>query len=94
VQELGGSASTYGDKYVGGTHFMYVLKDKPAIYANIHKDPSVPLSVTLWKGWLKPLSLLAAGGVLAGSFLHYILHGPKTPNEDNGTDAGKTQGGE
>ncbi|HON23903.1 MAG TPA: formate dehydrogenase N subunit beta transmembrane domain-containing protein [Syntrophales bacterium] len=30
---------------------------------------------------MKPLSLLAAGGVVAGSFLHYILHGPKLPDE-------------
>ena len=94
AKDLGGNASTYGDKYLGGTHFMYVLKEKPAIYARIHKDPSVPLSVTLWKSWLKPLGLLAAGGVLAGSFLHYILHGPKVPDEEGGDNAGKTQGGE
>ena len=73
---------------------MYVLKEKPAIYADIHKDPSVPWSVTIWKSWLKPLSLLAAGGVLGGAFFHYMIHGPKTPHEDtNGHDAGKTEGG-
>jgi hypothetical protein len=28
--------------------------------------------------------------VLAGSFLHYITHGPKTPDDDvQGGDAGK-----
>ena len=43
----------------------------------------MPLSIIVWKDLLKPLSLLAAGGVLAGSFLHYIIHGPKTPDEDN-----------
>jgi hypothetical protein len=50
----------------------------------------VPLSIVLWKDVLKPLSLLAAGGVLAGSFLHYIIHGPKTPDE-NGAE--KKEGG-
>jgi formate dehydrogenase iron-sulfur subunit len=45
----------------------------------------------LWKDVLKPLSLLAAGGILAGSFLHYITHGPKTPDDDSVT---KTEGGE
>jgi len=69
-----------------------VLKEKPEIYADIHKDPSVPLSVTLWKGLLKPLSLLAAGGVIGGAFLHYIIHGPKTPHEDGGAEEKK--GGE
>jgi len=94
VEQLGGDATTYGDKYVKGTHFMYVLKEKPAVYAELHKDPSVPLSVILWKGWLKPLSLLAAGGVLGGVFLHYMIHGPKTPHEDvSGQDGGNTEGG-
>jgi len=38
---------------------------------------------------LKPLSLLAAGGVIGGSFVHYILHGPKLPDEP-----GQEKGGE
>ncbi len=28
VEQLGGDAATYGDQYVKGTHFMYVLKEK------------------------------------------------------------------
>jgi hypothetical protein len=52
----------------------------------------VPLSVILWKGWLKPLSLLAAGGVVGGAFFHYMIHGPKTPKEGTGTEEKK--GGE
>ncbi|MCX5839107.1 MAG: hypothetical protein NTW71_11405 [Deltaproteobacteria bacterium] len=43
-----------------------------------------------WKDLLKPLSLVAAGGVLAAAFLHYIIHGSKTPDED---DNHKTEGG-
>ncbi len=70
---------------------MYVLKEKTDVYADIHKDPKVPLSVTLWKSWLKPLSLLAAGGVVGGSLLHYILHGPKRPDPEPNDE--KTQGG-
>ena len=88
---LGAVASTYGDKFVGGTHFMYVLKENPAVYSGLMKDPKVPFSITVWKSWLKPLSLLAAGGVLAGSFLHYVLHGPKRPDPEP-TDE-KTEGG-
>ncbi len=91
-KELGGSATIYGDKYVGGTHLMYVLSEKPATYAGVQLDPSVPLSVTLWRGFLKPVSLLAAGGILVGSFLHYLIHGPKLPDEPG--DAGKKEGGE
>jgi formate dehydrogenase iron-sulfur subunit len=91
AQQLGMDASLYGDKYVGGTHFMYVLPEKKDIYADIHKNPKVPLSVFIWKDLLKPLSLLAAGGVVGGSVLHYILHGPKRPDPEPGDDV-KTEG--
>ena len=80
--ELGGDASVYGDKFVGGTHMVYVLPEKAAVYDRLPGKPRVPLSVIAWKDWLKPLSLLAAGGVIAGSFLHYITHGPKDTSGD------------
>jgi len=84
AKELGGDASVYGDKFVDGTHVLYVLAEKKEVYDVLPAHPRVPLSVIVWKDLLKPLSLLAAGGVLAGSFLHYITHGPKTPDEDGG----------
>jgi len=90
VKELGGDASVYGDKFVKGTHVLYVLQEKPEVYEKLPVNPRVPLSVIAWKDLLKPLSLIAAGGVLAGSFLHYITHGPKAPDDDvQGGDAGK-----
>jgi formate dehydrogenase beta subunit len=88
VNELGGDANLYGDKFVGGTHLLYVLQEKPSVYEGLKLNPKVPLSVMIWKDWLKPLSLLAGGGVVAGSVLHYILHGPKRPDENgNNTSA-------
>lgn len=90
LKELGGDANVYGDKFVGGTHVIYILTEKPRVYEALPYSPSVPLTVTIWKDLLKPLSLLAAGGVIAGSFLHYIIHGPKLPDE-NGKEA---KGGE
>jgi formate dehydrogenase beta subunit len=89
VKELGENASVYGDKFVGGTHVIYVLDEKPGIYDELPKSPSVPLSIIVWKDLLKPLSLLAAGGVIAGSFLHYIIHGPKLPDEDQNQKGGE-----
>ena len=88
AKDLGGDASVYGDKFVGGTHVLYVLDEKAKVYDNLPRDPSVPLSLIVWKDMLKPLSLLAAGGVLAGSFLHYILHGPKLPDEPGKDEKG------
>jgi formate dehydrogenase beta subunit len=89
AKELGGDANVYGDKFVGGTHVIYVLAEKPGVYDELPKSPSVPLSIIVWKDLLKPLSLLAAGGVIAGSFLHYIIHGPKLPDEDQNEKGGK-----
>jgi formate dehydrogenase iron-sulfur subunit len=90
AKELGGDANVYGDRFVGGTHVLYVLQEKPGVYDVLPTHPRVPLSVMAWKDLLKPLSLVAAGGVLAASFLHYIIHGPKTPDD---ADNHKTEGG-
>jgi formate dehydrogenase beta subunit len=92
VKELGGDASVYGDTFVDGTHMIYVLPRKAAVYDRLPEKPRVPFSVIAWKDWLKPLSLLAAGGVVGGAFLHYITHGPKDTS-GGGDQAGK-EGGE
>ena len=88
VKELGGDASVYGDKFVDGTHVIYVLTEKPAVYDKLPESPKVPLSIIVWKDVLKPAGLLAAGGVVAGAFLHYITHGPKTPDEETTSEGG------
>lgn len=82
AKALGEGASVYGDKFVGGTHVIYVLPEPVSAYPALPENPSVPLPIILWKDVLKPASLVAGGGVLAAAFLHYILHGPKTPIED------------
>ena len=35
VKELGGDASVYGDRFVGGTHVIYVLTEKAEVYDNL-----------------------------------------------------------
>lgn len=93
INELGGNANLYGDKFVGGTHVLYILSEKPEVYEALPKNPVVPLSIIAWKDLFKPLSLLAAGGVVVGSFLHYLIHGPKRPDE-NAETTKKAEGGE
>jgi len=58
VEKLGGDANVYGDKFVGGTHVIYVLQFKPEVYDELSQDPKVPASTFIWKDVLKPLSLL------------------------------------
>ncbi len=57
VRQLGGDANIYGDQFVGGTHLMYILKEKADVYDGIRKDPQIPLSAHLWKLLLKPFSV-------------------------------------
>lgn len=89
AKELGGDANVYGDKFVDGTHVIYVLPEKPEVYDNLPVDPKIPLTIIVWKDILKPAGLIAAGGVVAGAFLHYITHGPKTPEEETTSEGGK-----
>ena len=65
-------AGLYDPPGVGGTHVMYVLQhaDKPELYSGLPRDPAISPLVSLWKGVLKPVAMLAmVGGVLAG-FMH------------------------
>ncbi len=78
---LGGDTTVYGDKFVEGTHVVYVLPEKVRMYDRLPSRPSVPISVYLWKDFLKPLSVLAIGAALVGTFFHYIIKGPKRPEE-------------
>lgn len=89
AKELGGDASVYGDKFVDGTHVLYVLTEKPEVYEHLPTDPKVSNMILVWKDVLKPAGLIAAGAVVAGAFLHYITHGPKTPEEESTCEGGK-----
>ena len=57
VMQLGGDANIYGNKFVGGTHLMYILQEKAEVYDGIRKDPQIPLSAYIWKMLLKPFSI-------------------------------------
>lgn len=87
AKALGGDATVYGDNYVDGTHVIYVLPEKVRMYPRMVANPSIPISLILWKDVLKPLSVLAIGVTLVGTFFHYIIKGPKRP-EEGGNDHG------
>lgn len=78
------NASLYGDKYVEGTHVMYVLTEEEGYYDELVKSPSVPFSVKLWKGVAKPLGLFTIGAVIGAALLHFVIKGPKRPKGEEG----------
>jgi formate dehydrogenase iron-sulfur subunit len=83
---LGGDAMVYGDKYVQGTHVVYVLPEKVQMYEKLPVNPSVPWTVIVWKDVLKPLTLVSLFGGMALTFLYYILKGPKVPTKEKGKE--------
>ncbi len=87
VKELGGDANVYGDKFVGGTHVIYVLTEKPEVYDELPTHPEVPFSVILWKNLFKPFTLIGLGAVAGMAALHYLIKGPHEVHE-------KKEGGE
>jgi formate dehydrogenase iron-sulfur subunit len=82
------NAALYDPQGVGGTHVMYVLKhgDTPEIYSGLPADPHVSPMVSLWKGALKPLALLAMGMTALAGFFHYIKVGPNDADAEAGGD--------
>ncbi len=77
AKELGGDASVYGDKFVGGTHVIYVLTEKVSVYDELPVKPEKSASL---KDLFKPFGLLAAaGGLMGPSFLRYITQDTESP---------------
>jgi formate dehydrogenase iron-sulfur subunit len=71
-------AGLYDPPGVGGTHVMYVLHhaDKPSIYANLPDQPRISPLVDLWKGVVKPLSLVGIALAVIAGFFHWVVEGP------------------
>jgi formate dehydrogenase iron-sulfur subunit len=72
-------AALYDPQGVGGTGVVTVLAfgDHPEWYGGLPKSPTVPMAVTLWKKWLRPIGFLAIFGAIVGAFGHHLYHGNK-----------------
>ena len=71
-------AAVYDPQGVGGTSVVTVLAhgDQPELYG-LPANPTIPLSVELWKGPLKWIGNLAIAAGIIGTALHYLRFGPK-----------------
>ena len=83
------NAVLYDPPGVNGTHVMYVLHhaDKPSIYANLPDQPRISPLVDLWKGVVKPLSLVGIALAAIAGFLHWIVEGPNEVEPQDEADA-------
>jgi formate dehydrogenase iron-sulfur subunit len=76
-----GFATIYGDQDLGGLGSVYAFKEEPKLYGMI-ENPAIPSSVNFWHTYLKPLSVIGLGGVVAAAAIHYLAIGPHKDNEE------------
>jgi formate dehydrogenase iron-sulfur subunit len=76
-------AAVYDPPGVGGTSVVTVLAhgDRPELYG-LPRDPTIPMSVRLWKGPIKWLGNVAMLGGILGVFVHFVRFGRKHGEPD------------
>jgi formate dehydrogenase iron-sulfur subunit len=72
----------YGESALNGLGVAYALEGPPEQYG-LPTNPSIPMSIFLWKDVIKPLGILGFWGSIGAMLLHYVTIGPKKI-DDNG----------
>ena len=72
-------AGVWDPASISGTHVIYVLHDAthPEQYGGLPANPRIPISYTIWKYFLKPISLFSVFLGAVGVVFHYVGYGPK-----------------
>jgi formate dehydrogenase iron-sulfur subunit len=76
-----GFGTIYGEQDLGGLGSIFAFKDEPKLYG-MKENPAIPASVTFWHTYLKPLSVIGLGGVVAAAAIHYLAVGPHKEEEE------------
>ena len=76
-----GFKTIYGEKDLSGLGSIYAFKDELKLYG-MKENPTIPSSVVFWHNYLKPLSWIGLGGVVAAAALHYLAIGPHKEKEE------------
>jgi formate dehydrogenase iron-sulfur subunit len=80
----------YGVDSLNGLGVVYALEGPPERYG-LPANPSIPMSIFLWKDVIKPLGILGFWGSIGAVLLHYVIIGPKKIEEDSGEGADHDQ---
>jgi formate dehydrogenase iron-sulfur subunit len=75
----------YGVDDLNGLGVVYALEGAPEKYG-LSANPSIPISIFLWKDVIKPLGILGFWGSLGAMLLHYVTIGPKKIEEEIGEE--------
>jgi len=84
----GAGKKLYGENALEGLGVLYALEGKPEEYG-LPADPSIPMSIFLWKDVVRPLGILGFWGSIAAVVVHYVTYGNRQLEED-----GKGKGGD
>ena len=76
-----GYKAVYGENDLSGLGTVYAFQDEPKLYG-MKENPSIPSSVVFWHNYLKPLSYIGLGGVVAAAAIHYLAIGPHKEKEE------------
>ncbi len=76
-----GFKTIYGEQDLGGLGTIYAFKDEPKLYG-MKENPTIPYSVIFWHTYLKPLSVIGLGGVVAAAAIHYLAIGPHKEKDE------------
>ncbi len=74
-------AHLYGETELDGLNYMYILTDEPSKYG-LPNDPSVPVSVTVWKAITKPYGLVATAGLVIALVVNGVINARNRGLED------------
>ena len=96
VKKTHPKAQIYGEKEMGGTTYLYLLLDSPEVYG-LPANPTIPLSLTLWKDVIRPVGGVAIGGVaaavLVGVFSNFFKGNYRASGDDANDHADSKKGG-
>jgi formate dehydrogenase iron-sulfur subunit len=72
----------YGLDSLNGLGVVYALEGPPE-KVGLPANPSIPMSIFLWKDVIKPLGILGFWGSIGAMLLHYVTIGPKRIEDDS-----------
>ncbi|HWQ42924.1 MAG TPA: 4Fe-4S dicluster domain-containing protein [Desulfosporosinus sp.] len=93
VQKTYPRAQLYGETEMGGTTFFYLLLDSPEVYG-LPINPTIALSLILWKDVIRPIGGFAIGGAAAAVFvgvLANLFKGSYRSSKDNDENPRQTE---
>ena len=64
-------AQLYGDKAMGGTTYLYLLKEEPAFYG-LPENPTTSASLVVWKDWVQPYGIWLIPIALGASAVSFV----------------------